>query len=130
MKTNRVGIDLIEVKRVEAAVAAWGDRFLQRVFTAAEIKECGGRATSLAARFAAKEAMMKALGAGFDRVSWRDVEVVTSSRGEPRIRLSGRAKRIAGSLRISEIAVSLAHTSEHAIAYVHAARRPGGRLAL
>jgi holo-[acyl-carrier protein] synthase len=118
-----VGVDLIEIPRVERALARHGDHFLARVFTPAETLYCRGRAPELAARFAAKEAVSKALGVGMrmlarDGISWREVEVVGDTRGKPCIRLSGRAAERAEDLGLTEWAISLSHTREHAIAFV------------
>jgi len=118
-----VGIDLIEVTRVERVLARYGDRFLERVFTPAEILYCRARPPELAARFAAKEAVAKALGVGVrmiarDGINWRDVEVIGDMRGKPLVRLYGRAAERAEELGLTEWAVSLSHTREHAIAFV------------
>ncbi len=117
------GIDMIEIARVERALARYGERFLERVFTPVEILYCRARPPELAARFAAKEAVAKALGVGMrmmarDGVHWRDVEVIGDRRGKPLVRLSGRAAARADELGLTEWAVSLSHTREHAIAFV------------
>ena len=117
-----VGVDLIEIARVERVLARYGDRFLERVFTPAEILYCRGRLPELAARFAAKEAVSKALGVGIrmiarDGINWRDVEVIGDGRGKPLVRLYDRAAERAGELGLTEWAVSLSHTHEHAIAF-------------
>ncbi len=117
------GVDLIEIARVERILARYGDRFLERVFTPAEILYCRARLPELAARFAAKEAVAKALGVGMrmiarDGVRWRDVEVTGDARGKPLVRLHGRAAERAAALGLTEWAVSLSHTQEHAVAFV------------
>jgi len=117
------GVDLINTARIERALKRYGDRFLERVFTPAEIMYCRGRAAELAARFAAKEAVSKALGVGMrmiarDGIDWRDVEVIGDLRGKPLVRLSGRAAERAGELGLTEWAISLSHTREQAIAFV------------
>jgi holo-[acyl-carrier protein] synthase len=117
----RAGIDLIEVGRIQAALAQYGERFTRRVYTDAEIAYCAGRATSFAARFAAKEAVSKLLGVGIqhrDGVDWREIEVVSAENGDPSLKLYGKAKRRAQELGIKEIALSFSHTHEHAIAFV------------
>ncbi len=114
-----VGVDLIEVDRIEQLVARYGERFLNRVFTAEELAYCRGRSPELAARFAAKEAVSKALGVGIqhqDGVGWREIHVVADARGKPGIALSGTAARRAGELGLSTFALSLSHTREYAIA--------------
>ncbi len=95
-----------------------GQRFLNRVFTPAEIGHCGGRARDLAARFAAKEAISKALGTGMHGVRWRDMEVVSDRRGKPHVRLHGSAKARAEELGIQDLAISLTHSRDLAIATV------------
>lgn len=112
----RTGIDLIEVARVEAALARHGERFLQRCFTAQEQADCAGRIASLAARFAAKEAVAKALGCGIGAVSWLEIEVVSGPEREPQLRLFAAAQERADRLGLKQWAISLSHTHEHAIA--------------
>ena len=117
------GVDLIEIARVERILARYSDRFLERVFTPAEVLYCRARLPELAARFAAKEAVAKALGVGMrmiarDGVRWRDVEVTGDARGKPLVRLYGRAAERAAELGLTEWAVSLSHTREQAIAFV------------
>ncbi len=118
-----IGVDLIEIARVERVLTRYRDRFLERVFTPAETLYCRARLPELAARFAAKEAVSKALGVGVqmmarDGINWRDVEVIGDRRGKPLIRLYGRAAERASELGLTEWAISLSHTSEHAIAFV------------
>ena len=86
------GVDIIEIDRVRRVLEQYGQRFLSRVFTPGEIAYCRGRAPNLAARFAAKEATMKALGTGVRGVDWKDIEVVRAESGAPR-RLSERPAR-------------------------------------
>jgi holo-[acyl-carrier protein] synthase len=117
------GVDLIEIARVERLLSRYGDRFLARVFTPAEILYCRGRTAELAARFAAKEAVSKALGVGVrmiarDGIHWQDVEIVGDPRGKPLVHLYGRAAQRANELGLTEWAISLSHTREHAIAFV------------
>jgi len=117
------GVDLIEISRMEQALARHGDRFLTRVFTKTEVLYARGRIAELAARFAAKEAVSKALGVGMrlmarDGVYWHDVEVIGDHRGKPLIHLHGRAAERAAELGLAEWAVSLSHTRDHAIAFV------------
>jgi len=117
------GVDLIEIARVERILSRYGERFLARVFTPAEVLYCRGRTAELAARFAAKEAVSKALGVGVrmiarDGIHWQDVEVVGDPRGKPLVHLYGRAAERAAELGLAEWAISLSHTREHAIALV------------
>ena len=111
-----VGIDIIEITRVEKAIALWGNRFLQRVYTEAELEQCHQRPSSLAVRFAGKEAVMKLLGTGKKGISWRDIETLSEPSGKPLVHLYGKAKIKASSLGVDEIAISLSHSKEYAIA--------------
>jgi len=113
-----IGVDLIEVDRVAQTVARFGDRFLKRVYTEQELAYCQGRISSLAARWAAKEAVAKALGTGIGDVSWQEIEVINSPKRGPSIRLYGAAAALAARLEISGLAVSLSHTKDYAIAFV------------
>jgi holo-[acyl-carrier protein] synthase len=114
----KTGIDIVEISRIQSALDNHGERFLKRVFTSAEISECGERAEALAIRFSAKEAVVKALGTGIGPVGWRDVEVVHKRSGEPFILLHGRADQVARTLGLTSWAVSLSHSQENAIAVV------------
>ena len=118
MQDISVGVDIIEIERVAATLARFGDRFLERVFTEGETAYCRGRAPQLAARFAAKEAVMKALGTGTRGVGWREIEVTRKRTGEPGIALHGRAAERAARLGIDRIAVSLSHSRHYAVASV------------
>jgi holo-[acyl-carrier protein] synthase len=113
-----VGVDIIEISRVAATVERFGDRFLQRIYTPGEIAYCRGRAPQLAARFAAKEAVMKALGTGTRGVGWREVEVTRKRTGEPSIELHGRAAERAAKLGIDRLAISISHSRDYAVASV------------
>jgi holo-[acyl-carrier protein] synthase len=120
----RVGIDLVLIPRLEQALARWGSRFLERVFTEEELQNCGSRSPSLAARFAAKEAAAKALGTGLmSGIRWRDIEVVSGMGGQPQLRLHGEAHRQALQLGLEEWAVSLTHSGNQALAVVFARSR-------
>lgn len=118
MPVLRTGIDMIEVDRIDAAIARHGDRFFQRFYTAQELAEAGGRTASLAARFAAKEATAKALGCGIGDVGWREIEVRRDERGRPGLMLHGAARRLADELGVHTWSLSLSHTHQHAIAMV------------
>jgi holo-[acyl-carrier protein] synthase len=118
MTLLRTGIDLIEIKRIEQAIQRHGERFLQRVFTPAELAEAGGSPASLAARFAAKEAAAKALGTGIGAVGWLEIEIQRACDQPPALRLSGAAARRATELGLNEWAVSLSHTRTYALASV------------
>ena len=114
-----LGTDLIEIKRIKKALNRWGNRFLSRVFTPAEIEYCQRKKSpeiSLAARFAAKEAAMKALGTGLSGgVRWIDFEVIRGARGRPEMTLSQNIKK---RLKDGKMLVTLTHTREHAVAVV------------
>jgi len=116
------GIDIAEVPRIRQSIERFGDRFLQRIYTAAEMRYCDSKANRVeryAARFAAKEAAMKALGTGWSHgVRWRDCEVVRLPSGRPTIVFHGRAGEIAAKLGVKNAALSLSHTAEQAIAQV------------
>src|SRR5881275_465132 len=111
-----VGIDIIEVGRVRKVFEKHGERFLRRVFTENEVKQCRGKATRLAGRFAAKEAISKALGTGLHGVAWREMEVVQLRSGRPTVTLHGNAKRRAEFLGLSAFDVSIADLAEFSIA--------------
>lgn len=117
---NRVvtGIDMVDIPRLDGVLGRHGGRFLRRVFTENELSEAGNRTTSLAARFAAKEAVAKALGTGIGRVGWRDIEVLRDLEGQPNLHLYGAAAQIASDLSISTWSVSLTHTQNTAAAIV------------
>lgn len=111
-----VGVDIIEIKRIESAVN-WGrERFLRRVYTEAELKTCQDRLSSLASRFAAKEAVMKVLGTGGIGIAWREIEIITGDDGRPSVRLHGQALNKATRLNLKEVSVSLSDSKEYAIA--------------
>jgi len=116
------GIDITEVPRIAASIARFGERFLRRIFTEGEIRYCDGKANSAeryAARFAAKEAAMKAIGTGWNHgVTWRDVEVSRMPGGRPTITFHGKAAEFSAKLGTKHVALSLTHTAEHAIAQV------------
>jgi holo-[acyl-carrier protein] synthase len=113
-----VGIDMIEVERVKRSIERFGSRFLTRVFTERELRTCGGRVERLAARFAAKEAVGKALGTGIGDVRWLEIEIITEANGRPILLLHGAAEEIARANGLDIWTVSLSHTETHAIGMV------------
>lgn len=121
MLTLACGIDAIEIDRVARALARHPQRFLRRVYTEVEVAYCRGRVRELAARFAAKEAMMKALGTGVRGVGWREIEVLADGRGKPLVYLHGRAQERARALGMGPPEVSLTHGRDLALAFVVAA---------
>jgi len=113
-----VGVDIVEIDRIARMVERWGERFLNRVYTPGELAYSRGRAPQLAVRFAAKEAVMKALGTGRWGVSWREVEVVRRRGEPPSVRLSGRALERARQMGLRTLALSLSHSRDYAVAFV------------
>ena len=114
-----VGVDIIEIGRIKHAVSRWQDSFLNRIYTHSEL-EVSRNISSLAARFAAKEAVMKALGTGFRGVSWREIEILNDADGAPSVRLLGRALQRSGELGLARFEISLSHSRKYAIAMVMA----------
>ena len=116
------GVDLAEVDRIREAIERYGARFLHRIYTPAEIAYCERKANKyerFAARFAAKEAGMKAIGTGWrGGIRWRDFEVVNLSSGRPTLRLSGVAQEIANRMGAKSIHLSLTHTASMSLAHV------------
>ena len=117
-----IGLDLVEIARLERVLSTYGSRFEERVYTRSELEACAGRADrtqALAARFAAKEACLKALGTGWSGgLSFRQVEIVSDAGGRPAIRLLGRAESRARELGVRSIHVSLTHQPATAAAVV------------
>ena len=117
------GVDIAEVDRIQAAAERFGAKFIERVFTPLEIayveRRRAGRYERYAARFAAKEAGMKAIGTGWRRgVRWQDFEVTNLPSGKPTLKLHGVAAQFAALLGVKNIALSLTHTATEALAYV------------
>jgi len=117
------GVDIIEVERIDRAIIRHGQRFFQRFFTPSELVDSGGRTPALAARFAAKEAVAKALGTGIGEVGWKEIEIIKGPNKEPLLHLSGRAEEVARELGITAWSISLSHTHEHAVAVAIALRK-------
>jgi holo-[acyl-carrier protein] synthase len=112
------GVDLVEISRIRDAIERHGKRFIERIYTQAEQLECDGRISSLAARFAAKEAAAKALGCGIGDVSWLDIEVVGDENHAPHLYLHGEGQRLANDLGLMNWSLSLSHSETQAIAFV------------
>lgn len=117
-----VGVDIIQIERIQHAVSRWNERFLNRIYTRAELALCKGRVPELAARFAGKEAISKALGTGLIGISWQEMEVLADACGKPLVRLHGRAEDRAALLGLRQFAISLSHSRDHAVALVVAGR--------
>lgn len=112
----RTGVDLVEIQRLEKIEPGILERFLQRVFTPLELAQTGKSLVSLAGRFAAKEAVVKALGTGIGDVTWQDVEIQTDGEGAPHLKLMGEAQRQQQALHLHTWSLSISHTHTHAIA--------------
>lgn len=112
------GVDLIEIKRMETAIERHGDRFLRRIFSNEEIELCQGRAESLAVRFAAKEAVAKALGQGIGKISWLDIVMTVDENRAPRLVLQGEALQLAQRMGVTSWSISLSHERQYAVAFV------------
>ena len=113
-----VGIDIIEIERVRKVLERHPERFLRRVYTPEEVAFCRGRVSELAARFSAKEAVMKALGTGARGLAWREIEILPNRRGKPLVYLHGQAKLRAETIGLRGVDVSLTHDADLAIAAV------------
>ncbi|HKV85988.1 MAG TPA: holo-ACP synthase [Ktedonobacterales bacterium] len=113
-----VGVDVIERARVLRAYERFGARFLRRVFTELEIEQAAGRIEKLVGRFAAKEAVSKALGTGIGQIAWREIEIQRMPGGNPVVRLTGRASERARALGLAVFDVSISDTQTHAFAVV------------
>lgn len=112
------GADLISIARVAGVAGRHGERFLERVYSPEELAVCGGRAESLAARWAAKEAVAKALGTGIGAVAFREIEVLHDDCHCPCLRLTGAAAALAADRGLTQWSISLAHDGGFALAFV------------
>jgi holo-[acyl-carrier protein] synthase len=113
-----IGVDIIEIARLEKAVARWGEDFLRRVYTDSELKLYRKKLPSLAARFAAKEAVIKALGRPGREASLKDIEVLSGPGGQPVVNLYGRTQQQAKLMGLGKLAVTLSHSREYAVAFI------------
>ena len=118
MKQICPGIDIIEIQRIREALAAWGHRFLHRIYTAREAELYGDSVDSLAVRFAGKEAVFKVLSKPGIYLSWQDIEILSAEDGRPEVQLSGEALKRAGELGIRSLEISLSHSRDNAVAVV------------
>ncbi len=114
----RTGVDLIEIARIEEVVRRHGPRYLERVYTEAELEQASGQAESLAGRFAAKEAAAKALGTGIGEVGWKEIEILGDEQNAPALNLHGAAATLAKRLGLTTWSVSISHSMSHALAFV------------
>ncbi|MBA7575419.1 MAG: holo-[acyl-carrier-protein] synthase [Dehalococcoidia bacterium] len=113
---HAIGIDIVEIARLKKAIAQRGEAFLKRIYTESELKSYRKKLPSLAARFAAKEAVIKALGKPTAGIKLKDIEIVADDKGKPLVNLYGEAQNQAKALGLDKIAVSLSHSKEYAIA--------------
>jgi holo-[acyl-carrier protein] synthase len=125
--TSELGIDIIKVDRIRAAIEKFGARFSGRVLTSAENRYVRGRPETFAGRWAAKEAVSKVLGLGVRGIGWRDIEIERLPTGQPAVRLHGRAASRAEQLGMARIAVSITHEADYALAIAFGVRSAGGR---
>lgn len=114
----RTGVDLIEISRIEEVVSRHGKHYLERIYTLAELEQCGKRSESLAGRFAAKEAVAKALGSGIGDISWKEIEVLGDEQNAPVLTLHGVAEQMANDLGLTTWSVSISHSQSHSVAMV------------
>ena len=117
------GVDIIEISRMQRALSRWGERFLNHIYTPAEVALCRGKAPALAVRFAAKEAVTKALGVrilgwGHGTIKWHEIEILPDKEGKPIVYLHGRAEQRANEMGLKELALSLTDTENLALASV------------
>jgi len=116
------GIDLVKIERIEKIIKRWGDNFIFRIFTPLEIEYCekkkGNKFQSYAGKFAAKEALLKALGLGLREANWKEIEIKNDELGQPIIDTSGKLKNIASAKGVSKYFISISHTKEYAAAQV------------
>jgi holo-[acyl-carrier protein] synthase len=125
--TTELGIDIIKVDRIRAAIDRFGERFSNRVLTASERRYVRSRPETFAGRWAAKEAVSKVLGLGVRGIGWRDIEIERMPTGQPAVRLHGRAAARAEQLGMVRIAVSITHEADYAVAVAFGVRTAGGR---
>lgn len=111
-----IGIDIIETARIKGAVARWGDSFLSRIYTVRELEKYRKKPSSLAARFAGKEAVIKVLGLRSKGIGLKEIEILADAEGKPTVSLYGRAQSQANELGLSSLAVSLSHCRQYAVA--------------
>ena len=116
--THHIGTDIIEIARIKEAVARWGERFLNRVYTGQELELYRQDVPTLAAYFAGKEAVIKALSPKNKRIGWREIEILRQRGGKPYVNLYGEAQNQAERLGLDSLDISLSHSREYAIAAV------------
>ncbi len=116
------GIDLVKIDRIEKIVKKWGNNFIFRIFTSLEREYCekkkGNKYQSYAGKFAAKEALLKALGLGLREANWKEIEIKNNELGQPVIDTSGKLKNVVSAKGVSKYFISISHTKEYAVAQV------------
>ena len=114
------GIDLVDFPRIEQMIQRHGGRFVNRIFTQKEQQYANANKNTIekfAGRFAAKEAVLKLIGTGWrGKIAWTDIEIINTSSGQPKVNISGEVKKIADSLGVTDIKISITHTANFAIA--------------
>jgi holo-[acyl-carrier protein] synthase len=125
--TTELGIDIIKVERIRQTLERFGERFSARILTPAERRYVRDRPTTMAGRWAAKEAVSKVLGLGVRGIGWREIEIERLPTGQPAVRLAGRAAARASQLGMDRIAVSISHEADYAVAIAFGVRTAGGR---
>ncbi|MCD6452829.1 MAG: holo-ACP synthase [Dehalococcoidales bacterium] len=113
---QHVGVDIIEIDRIEVAISYWGELFLRRIYTDAELRLHRGQFPSLAVHFAGKEAVIKVLGGRSRGFRWRDIEILPDPRGKPLVYLQGSTRSQADSLGLTNLSISFSHSKEYAVA--------------
>jgi holo-[acyl-carrier protein] synthase len=111
------GVDIIEIERIKRSINRFGDKLCKRIFTPQEQTYCAGKLTSLAGRYAIKEAVSKALGTGIGDIAWTDIEVINDERGKPELILHNNAKALAAKQGLTQWSISISHTNTHAIGF-------------
>ena len=114
----RTGVDLVEVDRLTKISPGIRSRFVARVFTNREVVDSRDLDASLLGKFAAKEAVSKALGTGIGLISWQEIEIVKGEQGEPKVELNGRALELAKNLNLTQWSISISHSQTQAVAFV------------
>ena len=112
------GVDLIEIARIAEVISRHGKHYLDRIYTPAELEYCGKRTESLAGRFAAKEAVAKALGTGIGDVNWKEIEILGDEQNAPTLSLTGVAEQKAKELGLTTWSISISHSQSHSVAVV------------
>jgi len=114
----RTGVDLIEISRIEGVISRHGKRYLERIYTSDELELCSKRIESLAGRFAAKEAVAKALGCGIGDVEWKEIEILGDDQDAPVLHLHGKAAKKSDEIGLASWSLSLSHSQSHTVAFV------------